>query len=218
MSELVVITDISIAADQFELGRLFEPYPDVEIEVERVIPTRRNLVPLFWVSGAPSAEVEELLAEAPLVEGVEVLTEADDRTLFRVDWSPTVDPFFDPLVESQGEVLRAKGGPDAWEFRVQFTDRAAFRTFREGCTDRDVDVELLRLYDPTPPDTEDTLLTDPQRDALVAAHDAGYWKVPRGTTVGELGGRLGISAQAVSERLRRGTDRLVDTYVASDAE
>jgi predicted DNA binding protein len=52
-------------------------------------------------------------------------------------------------------------------------------------------------------------LTDQQYDALTAACEAGYFAVPRETDLDELSDDLGISHQALSERIRRGTEALV---------
>lgn len=46
---MVVITNITVAASEFALGQLFEEFPDIEIEVERVIPMQNSVMPLFWV-------------------------------------------------------------------------------------------------------------------------------------------------------------------------
>jgi hypothetical protein len=63
------------------LGQLFEPFPDIEIEVERIIPTESSVMPLFWVTGADPTAVEEVLRSGPIVEDVKMLTNADERTL-----------------------------------------------------------------------------------------------------------------------------------------
>ncbi|RLM81550.1 helix-turn-helix domain-containing protein, partial [Halobellus sp. Atlit-38R] len=46
-------------------------------------------------------------------------------------------------------------------------------------------------------------LSEPQREALTLAVQMGYYDIPRGCTTQELASELGISDQAVTERLRR---------------
>jgi predicted DNA binding protein len=53
-------------------------------------------------------------------------------------------------------------------------------------------------------------LTDEQYEALVEAYQRGYFEVPLGITLAELAEELGVSHQALSERVRRGTGALVD--------
>lgn len=52
-------------------------------------------------------------------------------------------------------------------------------------------------------------LTRPQEAALLAAHEAGYFEVPKGATAAEVADTLDISKSAFLERLRRGQQRLV---------
>jgi len=44
----------------------------------------------------------------------------------------------------------------------------------------------------------------------------GYFEIPREASTSDIGYRLGISAQAVSERLRRGHRKLVTSTIKPD--
>nr|WP_255473553.1 helix-turn-helix domain-containing protein [Halogeometricum sp. CBA1124] len=46
-------------------------------------------------------------------------------------------------------------------------------------------------------------MTDLQRETLALAIRRGYFEVPRSATLSDLAAELGVSKQAVSERLRR---------------
>ncbi len=70
-------------------------------------------------------------------------------------------------------------------------------------------VEVRRIYAEEPHGPTPGLTTE-QREALAVAYRNGYFAVPRETTTAALAEKLGISGQAVSERLRRGYTRLVD--------
>jgi predicted DNA binding protein len=50
-----------------------------------------------------------------------------------------------------------------------------------------------------------------QHDALVTAFEEDYYAVPRGVTLDGLADELGVSHQALSERLRRGHRNLVES-------
>ncbi|MGM0590036.1 MAG: helix-turn-helix domain-containing protein [Halobacteriota archaeon] len=74
------------------------------------------------------------------------------------------------------------------------------------------DIESIRELDGEPAGRYG--LTSDQYDALVTAFERGFFQVPREVTLEDLAGELDISHQALSERLRRGTDALVeDTLV-----
>jgi len=52
-------------------------------------------------------------------------------------------------------------------------------------------------------------------EALVSAVERGYFEVPRGVTLGDIADDLGISQQAASERVRRGTNTVLRTVLLS---
>lgn len=53
-----VVAELIVPADSFPLGVVFASLPDVEVELDRVVPLGDGVVPYFWVRGA---SVEELL-------------------------------------------------------------------------------------------------------------------------------------------------------------
>jgi len=62
--------------------------------------------------------------------------------------------------------------------------------------------------------------TDPveyaaQQEALSLAFDRGYFEIPRRVTLVELGDEVGVSDQALSERLRRAQTKLACAMVNS---
>ncbi|RBI60814.1 bacterio-opsin activator [halophilic archaeon] len=211
---MVVITDITVPADQFALGQLLDEYPDIEIELERIVPLREGVIPLFWVEGGKHEDIIATLQKDPLTEDVQYLTEADGRYLFEIRWNPKIDALIKPMIESKAEVLRGEGEVDKWEFRLQFDNRDQLRTFRESCQANDVQIELDALYNPTMPVEEHGELTDEQYDVIETAYRSGFWDVPRGTTLSDLAGLIGISSNAASERMRRALNRLVGEYLA----
>jgi len=201
---VTTITDVRVPAGQFPLGRILQEYPDVEIELERIVPTREEIIPLFWIESGNERAVEETLRTDPLVEAITQLTRTPDRILYSVNWSPEVDALVRTMVDLGVDVLTAEGTSNFWEFRLQFTDREQLGKFRRNCQEQDIDIELLRVYNPQMP-PESGPLTPEQRDALNTAYEEGYWDVPRMTTQKELAELIGISDNSMSQRLRRGT-------------
>lgn len=68
----------------------------------------------------------------------------------------------------------------------------------------------MPLPSPTEPHGGAFNLTAKQRDALVAAYSAGYYETPREITAAGLAEEFDLSQQAFSDRLRRGTSKLID--------
>ncbi|EFW93068.1 DNA binding domain-containing protein [Haladaptatus paucihalophilus DX253] len=58
--------------------------------------------------------------------------------------------------------------------------------------------------------TEPHERTEQQHETLRSAMDRGYYEIPRRMTTTDLAEELGVSHQAVSERLRRGHRCLVE--------
>mgnify|MGYP000344970554 CR=1 FL=1 len=205
---VTTITDVRVPADQFPLGRILHDYPDVEIELERIVPTREAVIPLFWVESESEQDVKSTLRDDPLVEEIVELTRTPDRILYSVNWSPEINALVRAIVELGVEVLTAEGTANFWEFRLQFKDREQLGQFRRACQDKDIQVELLRVYNPMMP-PEEGPLTPEQADALSTAYENGYWNVPRGITQTDLADLVGISDNSMSQRLRRGVKTAV---------
>lgn len=56
-------------------------------------------------------------------------------------------------------------------------------------------------------------LSPRQRETLLAAHEEGYYEIPRRTTTAELADRLGVERRTAEDHLRRAENKLVDAMV-----
>ncbi|WP_135303020.1 helix-turn-helix domain-containing protein [Haloarcula amylovorans] len=209
---MVVIADITVQSEDFALGNLLDEYPDIDIEIERIVPLQDGVMPLVWVANAPLEAVEETIRADSLTKDVHVITDADERTLFEIRWSSEINGLVQSMIENDVQVLTADGDEDEWEFRLQFLSRSDLTSFREQCNGNGVNVHLRRLYNPTIAE-ENRELSGEQTELITAALDMGYWNVPREHTLGEVADRVGISTNAASQRLRRGLEKLVEREV-----
>lgn len=180
------------------------------VELERIVPLEEGLLPFFWVSGGTTATIEETLLASPDVESIVRLTELDDETLYQVHWSPHIDGFVEALVTTGGTVLAGYGTHTEWSFQLRFPDHESLSEFGEICEHKEIALDLRSVYNPHPPEVN-AKLTHEQRRTLRAAHERGYFEVPRRTTLPELADHFGISKQAVSQRLRRGLNNVLAT-------
>lgn len=205
---MIVIADVSIPASQFPLGRVLETFPEVEIELERLVPLTDGIIPLIWVRDDATDAVEAALNDDPVTLSVKRLTQTGRRVLYQIEWSLGVDGLVQSLLDSEAQVLTGEGTAKIWDFRLQFRTRAALEEFRESCQEKGISLRLRRLYHPTLPETTDSV-SSAQSEALVAAYRAGYFEVPRRVKMSELAAEFGVSDSAFSQRLRRGTASLV---------
>lgn len=214
---MTVIADITVPADAFPLGRVLEDLPAVEIELERIVPLREAIIPLFWISGADPAVIETTLRDHAETESVEQLTAAEDRTLFEVHWGPEINGVIQALIDTRAKILEATGTANTWDFRLRFSSHEDLSAFNVALTESDVPVTLRHIYNPTLPDEGDAL-SPQQRDALLTAYRQGYFEVPRRTTLTELADTVEISDSALSQRLRRATRALVEDTLLTDEQ
>ena len=214
---MVVITEISVPADQFPLGRLFTKYPDVTVELERVVPVDGAVLPLIWTSGVDPGDVIDDLRTAPTVREITHLTDVDGRSLFDVRWGGDACDVIEPVVEAEATMLRARGTDTTWTLRLQFADSNQLTRFQERCRHHGLRFHLDALYHPQADDRDSAgTLTEEQYDIIAAAYGNGYWDVPRKITLEELSASVGISSNAASQRLRRGLNSIVEQAVTDE--
>lgn len=180
---------------------------------------------LVWVDGDDDAleAFDEGLEADPTVAPPERPIEVDDRLFYQIELSAEGrrESVY-PLVIEEGTVLReVTATHEGWRFRAAFPGEESLDRFHEFFVDHDVEVTLRRLYDERAspsgsPSRVQIGVTDKQREALVAAVDAGYLDIPRTCSLAELGERLEISSNATSERFRRGAKTLIENTVYSN--
>lgn len=175
---------------------------------------------MVWAEGSDIAAFEEGLDADPTVAEYTVVGGDRRRRLYRVRMSAAGRERTASMcwIEANGQFVDATRRDDGWQVRLRFPDREAVRTFFECCADLDgVAVSLTRLYESEETENRPYGLSRRQLDALRTAFEAGYFDVPRNATLDDLAAELGVSDNAVSERLRRGMRSvLAATLVESD--
>ena len=199
-----VITEVRIPSDDFELGQILDLEGAAAIELETLVPSGDVTVPLFWVYEPVDSGFLDTVGRYPTVNSVTEVDVFEDRTLFRLDWNASQDHLFRCILDHDGQILGATGSSEAWDFEIRFGEREALSQFQTCCEDAHISMEIYRVYNPTNPGVGPWYgLSEPQRNALMLAVQMGYYDIPRGCTTEELAEELGISDQAVTERLRR---------------
>ena len=199
-----VITEVRIPSKDFELGQILSLEDGSAIELETLVPNGDATVPLFWVYEPVGNGFLDTVERYPTVNSVTQVDVFDDRTLFRLDWDASQDHLFQCISEHDGHMLSATGSPEGWNFEIRFSDREALSECQDCCEDAHISLQITRIYKPTDPEAGPWYgMSEPQREALTLAVRMGYYDIPRGCTTAELADELGISDQAVTERLRR---------------
>ncbi|WP_224926111.1 helix-turn-helix domain-containing protein, partial [Saliphagus infecundisoli] len=102
------------------------------------------------------------------------------------------------------------------KFRVE----ASLSEFQDYCSNAHIPLEVGRIYNPVRPGTGMWYgVTQAQRETLMRAVQGGYYSIPRRMSTQDLADDLGISDQAVTERLRRAIVALTEnTLIAMEEE
>lgn len=206
--------------DVSTLQRALSRSPSMTVEMESI--TSTDTVPLrklFWAYGGDFDAFETGLDEDPTIEDPCCLTKANDNRLYRItnpNGLPGVEAYH-AVVELDGIILSATSNGDGWKAKLHFPDRDAISEWRERCENAGLEIDVQAIYSQacSPPE-RGFGLTEQQREALLMAADVGYFLIPRETTLAELANELGVSSQAVSERLRRGMEKLVSNALQDE--
>jgi predicted DNA binding protein len=213
-----VVAEFTVPPSALPAGEALLKYPDIQIDIERVVPTEESALPFFWVWGPKPEAFMEKAREAPDIAQVSLLDEVDGGALFRAEWSPSAE-LIEGITELDATIIDATGSSDHWHFEVRTQERDVLNEFQAVFREQGIDIRLARLYDLTELVQGDTRsITPEQRETLLAAYREGYFEKPREISQRDLGGLFTISGRAVSDRLRRGTRNLIATTLLPSAE
>ncbi|NGM67443.1 bacterio-opsin activator [Natronolimnobius sp. AArcel1] len=209
---MTVIAEISIQADEFLLGQIIAEHPGISVELERVVPAEKRIMPYIWGYGSDLQAFENTMSDSPNVRSITVLDAYDDRALYKIEWEDPAEQLITGITDSEASILEAHSD-DEWLFRIRFDDHSGLAQFNQYCNAHGISYQLNRVssLSDTNRDGHKYDLTDPQYDALSLAVEQGYFKVPREVTFEELATELDVSVQALSERVRRGADKVLQS-------
>ncbi|WP_276270766.1 helix-turn-helix domain-containing protein [Haloarcula litorea] len=211
-----VVACFTLPAAEFPLRSLLALGTEVQVRLESLIPVDHGPAPYAWVSGTTAAAVESVGPDHPAVESVTPVDEVDGEVLCRVGWREPRDGVLSILAEASGVLLAAIGDAEGWSFRARFPNRDTLSTFYRTCRDAGVSATVDEVDGASR--VADSVLTGPQREAILTALDAGYFDVPRRATLQDLAADLGVSDSAVSQRLRRGLTTLLTATLREGTE
>jgi predicted DNA binding protein len=186
--------------------------PAMSLRHEEQYLTSDGINYLFWARNGDFATFEEGLGVDQTVTNVTRLAETPRGNLYRVTFTDYGERFatFTVWSELDVSIIDSVGTHRGWEVRMRLPDRESLYQFRDACEDRDLSFCLKAIYDENGEALPgETRPTDAQREALTTACTRGYYDIPRRATMAEVATELGISSQALSERLRRGTKSII---------
>jgi predicted DNA binding protein len=205
------IAELSIPTTEFALRESLVAVPDTTLEVERVAAhSKGRFMPFIWVRTTDFNRFEAALREDPTVGEIERLSALESERLYRMDWVDPAHPVH-VILNCDSTILSATGTDEHWRLRILFSDREALSAAHDRCCSSDLDFEITSIYELEGEHRGQYSLTTDQHETLVEGARRGYYNVPRDITLGEFAVSLGISHQALSERLRRGHRNLIES-------
>lgn len=214
-----VILSIELSSSEFAIGRVIDAVDGVQIELESIVPLGKQAIPVLHVQDPNHDSFAQRLEEHPAVASVVLIEQSEDTGTYAAEWTEESGAFYQALLDHTGTILSAIKDGTRWEFDLRFPSHEALTAFREQITKEGIDLDVHRVSQSHQSATtaEDGLSTV-QRETLKLAVSEGYYSIPRKTTTAELGEQLGISDQAVVERLRRAITTLGEQYIVASRD
>lgn len=216
---MALVAELTVGGALF--GGTCSGLPDRRVALEEAYLLGDGRMALFlWFAASDPETVVGTLDAAVGVDDWRRLDAGTERSLFRVTLTPEAraETVYDALVDHDITVVEATETADGSRLQIRVPTREALGVLVGEFGRRSVPCTLHRLYSETEAREHRYGLSPKQREALVAAWESGYYRVPRGATLGDIGDALGISEQSVSQRLRRGIHSLVGATVAGGSE
>lgn len=215
---MTTIAEVELPSDEFSLESALARAPEVEFEIVRVAAhSEGEVVPYVRVAGPDLDALHDAIRDDDTVSDAVLLDDFGDERLYRMHWGRRVDVIAHVLNEVGGTILEMHGSGDRWHLRILYPDRDALSATHEFCRNEGLTFNIKRIHE-----LEESVggsefgLTQQQHEVLVTAAEAGYFGIPRELTMAELADELDISQQALSERLRRGHEALIDSALRID--
>ena len=200
--------------------------PDMVLRLEDIRRTDEDLWRvIFWASGDDYGAYEDALASEPTIETFQRLTDLGDRRLYSTTFAAAVrgDVLHSVAVEHDVTLIDVTMTAERLRYLARFPSREALASLRAAARERGMEFRLEQLYDEAAAANDGGVtsrygVTSAQREVLAAALEAGYFDVPRGTTLESVAVDLDVSTSAVSRSLRRGLRNLLRATLATEPD
>ncbi|WP_254544152.1 helix-turn-helix domain-containing protein [Halomarina pelagica] len=206
---MTTIIESRIPVDDLALEATLQELPEARFVCERSVQTD-EIMPLVWARATDEIELETALDSDPTVDRWSRLATAENEWLYRIEWEYETRLTFRILSASPTVVLRAHASRHGWSLRLLYPEREEIERTLSFCDEMDIALDVVQIRDADNRPASRYGLTNEQYRALVTAAERGYFDVPRSVTLEDVADELGVSHQALSERLRRGHSALID--------
>jgi predicted DNA binding protein len=215
---MVTIAELSVPTEAFALAETLPEFPEVVVVADQIVSHAPGAtLPCLWATDGDVPAFESRMAADRTVNEITAKATVADEHLYYFDWAAPIKEMIAELIDHEAVFLQAAGRGDRWRFRLRFLTRDQFDQFRSYYADEGPSFRLEQLFTATHPRQTHGDATAAQQEALRTAFEHGYFQVPRQASLEDIATALDISAQAVSERLRRGIATLVQEMIVTES-
>lgn len=213
MADSRVIAEVTLVHPELVLTPTIEAQPEMTTELEyQTIASPGEYYLFFKAYGGDFDRFDRLVADDPTVSEPTVVIDAGDFRIYRMRLTSAERLVLAYAAGIGIRVLHATSGRGGWVATLEVPALELLQEFRTHCKEKDVSFAVDRLFHA---DEEERGagygLTPVQQETLVTAYERGYFEDPRGASVEDLAAILDVSSSAVSGRLRRGLEALVES-------
>jgi predicted DNA binding protein len=215
-----VLLEFSIPATDFQLGDVLSGPPDMQLELERLVPTGDMIMPFVWATGEGQDDFTERVRSHSRVREFTELDRLGEKGLYRIEWKEPLIDLIEGISRADAVVLEARGTND-WSFRLRFPNHEKLSSFHNYVIEHDIPIHIDRTYTMTETTEHGHRfnLSQGQREALMLALRKGYFETPSNANLDDLADELGITRQALSNRIRRANEKVLrDVLLSSGAK
>lgn len=192
------------------IGDISRRYPDATFQVLTALPGDSEGFALVWIRTSPIGPVLDDITDHETLTDLAIIQQTETAATIQIETTA-------PMI-----LLAAKRSGIPVEMPVRIQNGKATVDV-SGSHERlselghqfstlGLDFEVVYIQERLHPDQ---LLTDTQRELLLAAHELGYYESPRRCTLTELAGEVGIAKSTCSETLHRAEGIVIDQFVES---
>ncbi|WP_336134735.1 helix-turn-helix domain-containing protein [Natronomonas amylolytica] len=189
-------------------------YAETEFQVLTALMGENAGIALLSITTDDLLSITTDIERQPDVTAIDLLWKQARTGLVQV--GTTSPPLLLPLWEAGIPIempFTIRDGTATWELTTTAERLSALGTYLERA---DIGYELEHTAEIGTPNA-DRLLTERQREVLLAALDAGYYAVPREVTLTELAERLDISKATCSDILHRAEHSVLSWFAEEHA-
>lgn len=177
--------------------------------------TSESIQSLLRMNTVDHSVIEKRARDDPTVRSVEYLQTVNGYHLYDLTTTFGTASPFQTVGSDRFTILSASAQAGTWSVLLGASSVTVIEDCRHTATINGVSWETERVYC-SPLQHPLHVLTPVQRETMETAFALGYFEIPRMISMQELADELGVTPNAVSERLRRAEARLLSALLSDD--